>query len=312
MSGKIDQHTNTPIVSVIVPCYNYANYLTEALNSVMNQTFIDWECIIIDDGSTDNSKKIANEFVSKDNRFSYHCQDNSGLSVARNKGLGLAKGKFIQFLDADDVLASKKFEVQVRLFNKYPKADVLYCDYELMSEDGKEKWNNKKTNWIEIKGDPFRCFLNKWEKGFSIPIHCNLFRSKCFNTIKFDEKLPTHEDIDLQLRLSSSGTVYEYVDEVLVYYRVHNASMARNYTRMHLGYLMALLNALRIENIGFANKLRIIHRYNQEYRNAWFSVVKRRKMNIWKVLFLKGALLINIEATLVLTIYVLFRLLQMF
>lgn len=90
------------LVSIIVPIYNVAQYLEECLNSVLMQTYANWECILIDDGSTDNSSEICRKFTSRDTRFKYFYKQNGGLSSARNEGLRKAKGDFITFLDSDD------------------------------------------------------------------------------------------------------------------------------------------------------------------------------------------------------------------
>lgn len=95
---------NSPVISIIVPCYNGENFISKALESVYIQTFKDWECVIVDDGSTDNSKTEISSWLKKDNRFNYVYQKNKGLSGARNKGISEAKGDFVYFLDSDDLL----------------------------------------------------------------------------------------------------------------------------------------------------------------------------------------------------------------
>jgi len=96
------------LVSIIIPCYNQANYLTYSLASVLEQTYTNWECIIVNDGATDNTKEVAKEWCAKDNRFVYVEKQNGGLSSARNAGINVAKGDYIQFLDADDILVTNK------------------------------------------------------------------------------------------------------------------------------------------------------------------------------------------------------------
>lgn len=102
-----------PKVSVIVPCFNQAGYLPEALGSVLGQTFADWECIIVNDGSPDDTARVAAEWVKRDARFRYIEKANGGLSSARNAGIEAARGQFVQFLDADDALHPRKFELQL-------------------------------------------------------------------------------------------------------------------------------------------------------------------------------------------------------
>ena len=92
-------------VSIIVPCYNQAAYLAETLDSVLDQTYQHWECVIVNDGSPDNAEEIANEYVAKDNRFKYLWEKNEGPSQARNFGILNSDGKYVLPLDADDLVA---------------------------------------------------------------------------------------------------------------------------------------------------------------------------------------------------------------
>ena len=92
-----------PKVSVIVPCYNQGEYLADALESVLYQTFTDWECIIVNDGSSDNTEEVANKFCELDKRFKYISQTNQGVSAARNNGIKASSGTYILPLDGDDV-----------------------------------------------------------------------------------------------------------------------------------------------------------------------------------------------------------------
>ena len=102
------------LVSVIVPCYNQASYLGETLHSVFNQTYVDWECIIVNDGSTDHTEEIAVLWCEKDSRFRYLYKENGGLSSARNMGIAVSKGEYIQFLDSDDLIVPEKFQLQIK------------------------------------------------------------------------------------------------------------------------------------------------------------------------------------------------------
>lgn len=104
MNLKIQQSMPTPKVSVIIPIYNTANYLREALDSICNQTLIELEIILINDGSTDDSQKIIEEYAAKDTRIQYHTQPNQGQGVARNHGMQYATGQYIYFMDSDDIL----------------------------------------------------------------------------------------------------------------------------------------------------------------------------------------------------------------
>ena len=98
-------------ISIIVPCYNQAQYLDECLQSVLEQTYENWECIIVNDGSPDDTEVVAKKWLEKDNRFQYLYKKNGGLSSARNAGIKQAKGVYIQLLDSDDLLQKDKLKI---------------------------------------------------------------------------------------------------------------------------------------------------------------------------------------------------------
>jgi len=114
------------LVSIIVPCYKQAQYLPETLQSVLDQTYENWECIIINDGSPDNTEEVALEWRQKDNRFIYLNKENGGVSSARNVGLNLAKGRYIQFLDGDDILENDKILNQVNFLEQNKTIDIVF------------------------------------------------------------------------------------------------------------------------------------------------------------------------------------------
>ncbi len=119
---------STPLVSVIIPCYNYGKFLSDTLDSVLVQTYSNWECIVVNDGSTDNSEDIGKNYENNDSRFKYIYQKNSGHSAARNTALKASKGKYIQFLDADDMLENEKLNLQVALMEENIGIDLVYSD----------------------------------------------------------------------------------------------------------------------------------------------------------------------------------------
>lgn len=120
-------------LSVIVPCYKQAEFLDECINSVIEQTFKDWECIIIDDGSPDNTEEISKKWCNKDSRIKYYKKDNEGLSKARNYGIGLAAGRYILPLDADDKIGKQYMELALPYFNK-ENVKIVYCRAEFFGE----------------------------------------------------------------------------------------------------------------------------------------------------------------------------------
>lgn len=135
------------MVSVIIPCFNYGHLIADTINSILRQTYTDWEMIIVDDGSADNTALVVEGFVKKDSRISFYQQSNAGPSAARNQALTKAKGEFIQFLDADDLIEDRKFEIQLGIFKEKPFADVVYGSVRYFSEEpyNPQKW--KYTFW---------------------------------------------------------------------------------------------------------------------------------------------------------------------
>ena len=114
---------NNPLVSVIVPCYKKVHFLPKTLNSILNQTYNNWECIIVDNGSPDNTVEVANFFASRDRRFKILSQENQGLAMARNNGIAASRGYFILPLDSDDMIESTYLEKAVDYFKKRPDYD---------------------------------------------------------------------------------------------------------------------------------------------------------------------------------------------
>ncbi|MBR3628081.1 MAG: glycosyltransferase family 2 protein [Elusimicrobia bacterium] len=119
-----------PKISVIVPTYNVEKYLSQCLDSILNQTFKDFECICINDGSTDNSLSILQKYASKDNRIKIINQENKGLSGARNAALKIVTGKYITFVDSDDFVSSDYLEKLINLAEK-ENSDIVYCRHKM-------------------------------------------------------------------------------------------------------------------------------------------------------------------------------------
>ena len=188
-----------PLVSVIIPTYNRGWILTEAIDSVLSQDFTDFELIVVDDGSNDNTHDILSSY--KEDIIVLQ-QDNKGVSSARNRGIVSASGRFIAFLDSDDLWLSQKLSTQVNFFNANP--DALICQTE-------EKWLrngigvNPKKRHKKLSGDIFEpslylCLVSP----SAVMIKHSLFEK----TGMFDETLPACEDYDMWLRISCRYPVY--------------------------------------------------------------------------------------------------------
>ncbi|MBI2269445.1 MAG: glycosyltransferase [Bacteroidetes bacterium] len=299
------------LISVIIPAYNYAHFLPEAISSILQQTYANWECIIIDDGSTDETKVVAEKFTASDDRIKYYYQANAGLSASRNKGVELAKGEWIQFLDADDLLHPEKFSKQLHVFMNEQDADVVYSDYRWFEQTIQSAWIAP-GYYSAIKGDAGKAFLMKWEKGFSIPIHSYLFRRYCFTRWGlFDMQLPTHEDLDLQLRFSLQGAAYVYSEGVMAYYRVHQSSMAKDLTLMHKGYLTALFKVFSNSSYYSSGyRLMALHRYFGEVLNSCLDTIRGKKNKLFTSVSVPGGSVFSFTGIILSPVYLILKLIE--
>lgn len=216
----------SPLVSIIIPSYNYGHYLTYALDSALNQHHKNIEVLIIDDGSTDQTKEVALPYLHLA-CVQYIYQENAGLSAARNKGLSLAKGEFIQFLDADDVLSPDCIATGVRLLQSTPSAPASVCANKLFTHTI-DDCSKKVWRWPEGgKIDELLCFRN------IAPPHAFLSRKILIDQIgPFDTELKACEDYDFWFRLFCRFGE-PIVSDSLVYYRRHTTSMSANLKRQY-------------------------------------------------------------------------------
>lgn len=233
-----------PLVSVIVPCYNQGRFLAEALDSVQSQTYPHWECIIVNDGSTDETSAVGRLYAGQDARFKYLEQENRGLPGARNRGLREMSGAYLQFLDSDDVIDSAKFELQLALLAGDSRPALAFCDHRYGAEDDIRRMIERHPFYDPRlhMARPIEDIAARWETELSIPIHCFLFDSRLFRArgILFDERLPNHEDWDCWMRVLASAPRVLRAPQALAVSRYHPHSMSRNAKRMRRGFLAAI------------------------------------------------------------------------
>src|SRR5947207_2276441 len=136
-----------PLVSVIIPTYNYARFIAEALASVQSQTYSNWEMIVVDDGSTDDTEAVVKRIAADERRISYLRQENAQQAAARNNGIRQAKGNYFQFLDADDLIEPQKLEQQVAFLQQHPEVDIAYSSVRYFSESGERMLSRQYSSW---------------------------------------------------------------------------------------------------------------------------------------------------------------------
>lgn len=242
-------------VSVIIPAYNCARYLSTALNSVINQTYKNCEIVLVDDGSTDNTKEVVNNYLYLKN-FNYIFKKNGGLASARNTGIYNATGDFIAFLDADDYWSANKLEKQVAVFMDYPDVELVHSNMFIFDE-GKENFQKYSfdINFNELPQEEIFKKLIFWEADILIPTV--IVKKSIFKKIGyFDENLSYLgcEDRELWLRASRVCKFF-FIDDYLSYYMQRKNSMTKNKLKMKEARKYVIEKT--IKNSDFKDKKRI-------------------------------------------------------
>lgn len=217
------------LISIVIPCYNQGHFLEQTLQSVLDQTYASWECLIVNDGSTDNTSEIAGKWQQRDNRFRLIQKENGGRSSARNFGLDNAQGEFIQLLDADDLLLPTKFGKSIGAFEN-PNCDVVLTNF-LRFRKTPEKTRRAFCD-LQKQTYSFESILLGWDVHFSIPIHCGIFRQQTIKGIRFNTLLNAYEDWFFWLEVYKKAKETTFIDENLAYYRMNPAGTTINFEHM--------------------------------------------------------------------------------
>jgi len=260
-----------PLISVIIPCYNQAQYLDECLQSVLDQTYQNWECIIVNDGSPDHTEEVAKKWLEKDPRFRYIDKENGGLSSARNAGIAIAEGEWILPLDADDRIGNLYLELASLEFNK--DYSIIYSEAEFF-EGKKGRWNLCEFSVNEMaKQNCIFCsaFFRKssWEKvrGYDINLIYGL------------------EDWEFWISIirKVSTNVYK-IPEICFYYRVKNVSMIKN---LNTDKRKFALDYISIKHVDFfvsemGNFIELL-----DYKSQYEIILHNKSYKIFDKYFLK-------------------------
>ena len=209
----------TPLVSIIMPAYNAELYISKAIRSVQEQTFRDWELIVVDDGSVDDTALTAEAFAVEDSRIRVSRNGrNLGVAKSRNKGLALCQGSYVAFLDSDDVWKEKKLELQLSCIQK-TGADLVYTSYAIVDGKGRKQCSDFTV--------PERTSFSNLLKENVIGCSTVLLTAEAVKNVGFEENV-FHEDFVLWLDLLRSGRRAVGLRQVLVDYYLHPNSKAGN------------------------------------------------------------------------------------
>ena len=266
------------LVSIIIPCYNQADYLPETLESIIQQTYPDWEAIIVNDGSPDNTEEIALQYTQKDSRFKYYKKENGGLSSARNYGIHRANGKYIIPLDSDDLIAPTFIEKGINFFHSNPEYTLFCCLAQFFgARDGV----------LEARYTGYKELL------ISNSIVCTSMFKKddCIKIGGYDENNRIgFEDWEFYIRLLYKDQKVYQIPEPLFLYRIRQGTMTASCNqkenkdfiyqyiyRRHLDkYLEYFENPIAILQKNEYYKSKLQKYYNKWYRKVFYSIFRKK------------------------------------
>jgi len=280
MSGRSpldSEYDSIPLVSVVIPCYNYGYYLEDAILSAMMACSYPMEILVVDDGSADADSISAVEELAGRYRFRLLRQSHTGQAGARYNGIRNCQGKFIQFLDADDILAPGKIDLQVDMMIRDASIGIAVCEYELCEADGTGRRMVYPSTLAGFAFTP-EDFLLRWERGFSLPIHCALFRRELLDGEQFQCITKAgKEDWIFWVVLASTSPRFEYHPDVLATYRIHGHNTFTNREGMGLDFLRACMYVLQA---GLNKDDNFLEESIDHFRKAYLGSIKHEAI-VW-------------------------------
>jgi glycosyltransferase involved in cell wall biosynthesis len=283
-----------PEISVVIPAYNCASTIEETIKSVQQQTFIDFEIIVIDDGSQDNTLESVKNLTKIEPRLKVFAYENGGAAIARNRGINHAVGKFIAFLDADDLWTSDKLALQLDALKNNPQAGVAYSWTNFIDEQGKFLYSGIRPVY---EGNVYKELL---QTNFLLNGSSILARREAIESIGgFTIDLPRSEDWDFYLKLAYKWP-FVVVPKYQVLYRQSLNSVSSNVEAVMQASRVVLERAYQIappELNSFRNKsLSILYLYCAELylqRNKDTKSINKVGQNLWKAIHLYPQTLLN-------------------
>lgn len=240
---------NLPLISIIVPAWNAEKYIHDCIESVIKQTYRNWELIIVNDGSTDSTETMIAAF--NDPRIKYFRQERLGVSAARNKGLEMATGDFICTLDADDQLTPTSLMVRIEILDEIPHADFI---------DGPVEWffdnsDRPRGTWKpSYKGNPLKELLKL--NGSCFYGATWMVRKSKIGTIRYKNGMTHAEDLLFYIDISTTG-MYCYCDQTILLYRKHPQSAMTNLDALKKGYYDLLIEIKKKKSLSFLQLTRL-------------------------------------------------------
>ncbi len=235
---------NSPLISILVPVYNVEKYVCECIDSIIAQTYKNLEIILVDDGSTDQSGAICDEYAQKDSRIKVIHQENKGLAAVRNVAVATATGEYVGFVDSDDFVALDMYEKMLNL-SQNKNADIVMCNIAYTDEKGTLIPNNKSAKNItsnEMSGKEFLTNLCQNYNSIYVITVNKLYKRSLFDDIHYPDG-KTHEDEAVIHRISHKCTRIVFTSDTFYFYRQQSQSiMNRPFSTRHLDNMYSLLD----------------------------------------------------------------------
>ena len=247
------------LISIVIPVYNAEKYLEQCLNSIKNQTYKNFEVILVNDGSIDHSESICMDFVKVDTRFKYFTKVNGGASSARNFGLDNVTGDYITFIDADDWVDENHLEVLINNIkdNNSDMAVSSIKKFDMSNNFHFRMYSNQEKyllNYNKLNREEFLVILPKLilaNNSYKIAVS-KLFKKELVSDIRFDESIIYGEDLEFFFKLYLNINSISYIDEVTYVYRLHDESSSSKFGQLHMEQELAIYKKMyeRIEELG--------------------------------------------------------------
>jgi len=261
-------------VSIIIPTYNTAQYVTQAVESVLQSSYTDYEILIVDDESTDDTRDVLKPYLEKYNFIKYIFQKNKGLAGARNTGIENSSGEYLVFLDSDDLILPEKLKKQVEFLQLHRDFDLCYSKSINFIENNVE--HTFPADFPIFEGDVLE---NLWFGNFMHVNSVMVRRGKVNAVGNFNPDYRELEDWDLWLRMALSGSKFAHLPEALSMVRVRKTSMTVNQAKMDNAMVKVLQNMLPI--LKSKKDLYIIHK-NSYHKALLLFMIKAQSLGFFK------------------------------
>ena len=252
---------NNPLVSIIIPTYNRAHLIGETLDSVLAQTYENWECIIVDDGSIDNSEEVIQTYVTKDNRFQYHKRPLDrlkGANACRNYGFELSKGEYVNWFDSDDIMLNGFIEDKIKKITK-SNCEVVFCSYTYFTDsDIQDRISNSKFSG-NVLDDLIENRINFSPLSF-------MFQRDIIKNTKYNVELAKAQDLDFIFRVFTSLPQIRIGHEPKVLFKVrkHTKSISNSLSKNGIEYISRLyVHKLILQYFTDKNNIKGIIKYQK-------------------------------------------------